>query len=52
MMKNGVSFNCDSTLGYRLILDLCKLEGLSRHIVDKKLGKITKNGISLKTFPA
>ena len=53
MMKNSATlFYCDSTLGCRVIqdFDLCKLDDLQRHIVDTKLCKITKNGISLNTF--
>ena len=47
-------FYCDSHLGCRVMqdFDLCKFDDLWRHIVDIKWFKITKNGISLKTFSA
>ena len=45
-------FYCDSTLGRWVIEDfnLCKLDDLWRHFVDKKWCKITKNLLSLTTF--
>ena len=44
MMKNGIFFHCDSTLGCRVIqyFDLCKLDDFWPHTVDTKWFKITK----------